>query len=236
MAEFCTGCGSKLRGEDDSFCGKCGKRNLELKTDSEAANIMNLSEFMEGKSNERRTYFNENKTVSSSKFKKRKSVASSSTTTTKEDNVLINIGLIKDSNGQLSIVRGSKLPIKVSKKMTAEKVCIEAVQKHAAHDQYFCGLEDYFLLYPDQKIVDTVPGTTEKFTVERYKQELAKPYSKIVLFLCKECDYVYDLTKWRQDDLETPTTEIENFKVNIPLLLSFNFFIDNFDNEVRKSL
>ena len=89
-----------------------------------------------------------------------------------------------------------------------------AVEKHAAHDQYFCGLKDYFLLYPDQKIVDTVPGTIEKITVERYKQELAKPYSKLVLFLCKECDYVYDLTI----DLT-----IDNFnEVSKSLLLCYN--------------
>ena len=61
-----------------------------------------------------------------------------------------------------------------------------AVKKHSDHDQFFYGDEDYILLYPDQKAVVKVPGSDENFTVAKYKQELAKPYSKVDLFICKK--------------------------------------------------
>ena len=37
-----------------------------------------------------------------------------------------------------------------------------------------------------------VPGSDGNFTVAKYKQELAKPYSKVVLFICKESDFKKD--------------------------------------------
>ena len=60
-----------------------------------------------------------------------------------------------------------------------------ALKKHADNDKFFCSLDDYVLCYPDQKLVEFIPGTTESFTVEKYKEEfLSKPYSKMDLFLC----------------------------------------------------
>ena len=38
--------------------------------------------------------------------------------------------------------------------------------------------------YPDQKLVQFIPGSNKEFTVELYKEEIGKPYSKIDLFLC----------------------------------------------------
>ena len=69
------------------------------------------------------------------------------------------------------------------------EVCQAAVKKHADHDQFFCGEEDYILLYPDQKPVLKVPGSDEDFSVAKYKQELAKPYSKVDLYICKETEF-----------------------------------------------
>ncbi|KAJ7389893.1 hypothetical protein OS493_028354, partial [Desmophyllum pertusum] len=40
----------------------------------------------------------------------------------------------------------------------------------------------------DQKAVVKVPGSDENVTVAKYKQELAKAYSKVDLFICKEAD------------------------------------------------
>ena len=56
--------------------------------------------------------------------------------------------------------------------------------KHADHDQFFCGSDDYVLCYPDQKIVQFIPASNKEFTVELYKEKTGKPYSKIDLFLC----------------------------------------------------
>ena len=60
-----------------------------------------------------------------------------------------------------------------------------ALKKHADDDQFFCSLNDYVLCYPDQKLVQFIPGISESFIVEKYKEEfLSKPYSKMDLFLC----------------------------------------------------
>ena len=56
-------------------------------------------------------------------------------------------------------------------------------KKHADHDQFFYGSDEYVLCYPDQSIVQFIPGTNIEFTVERYKEEIGKPYSKIDLYL-----------------------------------------------------
>ena len=41
-------------------------------------------------------------------------------------------------------------------------------------------------------MVDKISGCQDNFTVARYKQELAKPYSKADLFICKEADFKAD--------------------------------------------
>ena len=58
------------------------------------------------------------------------------------------------------------------------------MKKYADHSQFFCGSDEYVLCYPDQNIVEFIPGTNIEFTVERYKEEIGKPYSKIDLYLC----------------------------------------------------
>lgn len=103
-------------------------------------------------------------------------------------NVLINVGIVKENEdkGGLQTVRGSKLPIKVNTNDSYESVLGAAVKKHSAHDQYFCALDDYVLLYLDHKIAKQIPGSNETFTVEGYKKELAKAYSKVSLFICSQ--------------------------------------------------
>ena len=40
-----------------------------------------------------------------------------------------------------------------------------------------------------QKKVFSIPGSEELFTVEKYKKQLAKPYSKLDLYLCWTSDF-----------------------------------------------
>ena len=93
------------------------------------------------------------------------------------------------SKGNLEPVRGSRLPVKVGKDMNQEEICQLAIKKHCNHYQFFTGLEQYVLLYPDKKLVYQVPGTIEMFTLAKYKTELGKPFSKLTLFLCTEKDF-----------------------------------------------
>ena len=84
----------------------------------------------------------------------------------------------------VAIKRGSRLATKVLKSFGPTEVAHAAVRKHADHDQFFCGSDDYVLCYPDQKIVQFIPASNKEFTVELYKEKTGKPYSKIDLFLC----------------------------------------------------
>ena len=75
--------------------------------------------------------------------------------------------------------------MQVRKGFDADQALKSAVKKHAYHNQHFRDIESYCLIYPDMEIVDVVPGTKHKLTVQKYKDELGRPYSKIELYLCK---------------------------------------------------
>ena len=84
----------------------------------------------------------------------------------------------RDDTGDLKYIRGKSLPVKVSDK------CSAAELKEAAIDQEFCALEDYVLLYPDFKEVFYLPRSLNVFQLDKYKHDLAKPYSQILFYLC----------------------------------------------------
>ena len=97
---------------------------------------------------------------------------------------MINVGLIESNEKDvIAIKRGSRLATKVLKSFGPTEVTRAALRKHADHNQFFCGSDDYVLCYPDQKIIQFMPGSNEEFTLELYK-ELGKPYLKTDLFLC----------------------------------------------------
>ena len=83
---------------------------------------------------------------------RRKSMFSGNSKTL-ESNVAIEVGIMDTSKGSLQPVRGSKLPVKVGKDMTADEVLVLAQKKYSDYDQFFSGLENYVLLYPDTKVV-----------------------------------------------------------------------------------
>ena len=86
--------------------------------------------------------------------------------------VLINVGLFESNDeGDIFPKRDGRMPVKVGKQYNAEEVLKTALKKHSDNDQRFCSLDDYVLCYPDQKIVEFIPHTTERFTVEKYKEE-----------------------------------------------------------------
>ena len=83
------------------------------------------------------------------------------------------------------------MPVKVEK-ICAEDVQKTATKKHFKIDQYFCHLDEYILCFPDQKVVEYIPGASEVFTVEKYKELLSKPYSNVDLYLWNISNIVVD--------------------------------------------
>ena len=62
------------------------------------------------------------------------------------------------------------------------------IEKHSNHQKFLCGVEDWSLLYLDQEKVEYILATNILFTLQQYKEDLAKPFPKIDLYLCKTYD------------------------------------------------
>jgi len=93
-------------------------------------------------------------------------------------------------NGQLRKVRGSAVMLTVHPDITADELLPLAIDKHCACNWHLPRSASYKLMYPDGQVVNTVPGTSELFTLEKYKQFLGKAYLKVVLYICEEDDYI----------------------------------------------
>ena len=92
--------------------------------------------------------------------------------------------------GELRKVRSSIIMLTVSPDITAEELVRLAVDKHCTCNWYLSRTAVYKLLYPDGQLVQTVPGTDEPFTLEKYRQFLGLAYTKVKLFICEENDYI----------------------------------------------
>ena len=147
-------------------------------------------------------------------FKPSKSSALTSTITRKNKplmhSVTINVGINLNLNVNLNLkpVRGKKLPLKVKTTINYDDLKKRAIEKHSHHDQSFCCLEEYVLLYPDGKEALFLPGiTSTRFQLDSYKEELGKPYSQIVLYLCSTSEF---------DDVSCGAIEFPDPKLSLP--------------------
>ena len=175
--KFCSTCGNKCR-FTDRFCGTCGE-NVSDKTSIDdkrkKKDIRTSDDYILINSKKKRFPASSTITTRSKFFKK-----------VNDKPVMINVVLIRAAEDkELSIVRGSKLPVQVKKGFDADQVLKSNVKKHVDHDQHFCGIENNCFMYPDMKIVDVAPETRHKFTVQKYKDDLGRQYSKIDLYLRK---------------------------------------------------
>ena len=187
MSCFRPSCGEEL-GEHNRYCIRSGSQR-KTPRQSQPDNIKRTKthdDFIQEKGKERHGFLKQKKIQNSSGTATctRTSKVKASPNICSE--VLINVGLFESNEeGDIFPKRGSRIPVKFGKQYTTEEVLQIALKKHADNDQFFCSLDDYVLCYPDQKIVEFIPGTTESFTVEKCKEEfLSKPHSEMDLFLC----------------------------------------------------
>ena len=104
----------------------------------------------------------------------------------------IDIGVIVLKDGVLTMKRGSTLPVTVPQTIGPDDLLEKAVEKHSCYNKDVIRSTDkafYRLLYPDKSVVHTLPGSNQPFTLQRYKNDIGKPYSKLTLFLCTSADY-----------------------------------------------
>ena len=215
MAEikFCSVCGSKVA-ESHQFCGSCCTKRVNLEKDDRieiTATTNSLKDFLQEKRKDTQRFSLPHKSLS---FNKIRSDAKPSHKIV-DTSVIIEVGIMDMSKGNLEPVRESRLPVKVGKDINQEEICQLAIKIHCDHDQLFSNLEQYVMMYPDQKLVYQVPGTTEMFTLAKYKTELGKPFSKLILFLCKEKDFQSSLLTGLDDEVH-----ILNFNIFFQAKLS----------------
>ena len=109
--------------------------------------------------------------------------------------VKINVGVMILTDGRSSIKRGATLPLTVLPLITRNKLLMKAFEKHSRFNNNLVNGEvsQYRLMYPTANQVLHLPGTEELFSLQRYKEEIDKPYSRITLFLCSSTDFMENL-------------------------------------------
>lgn len=205
---FCSGCGVTCI-TNAKFCHQCGKE-LSKTTGSSAKKVGSTStagnttiksrsfdSYCARKKVERSKFFK----TSGTKAKKAKVEDKQAT------EVKINVGVMVMKDGRLSIKRGATLPLTVLSSIGAQQLLTKAVEKHHRFNNNVINrLTSYRLLYPDVKEVITIPGSQEAFTLQKYKEEIDKPYSRITFFLCSSNDYLATIGNCQSDSSDDELT------------------------------
>lgn len=210
---YCVKCGCAVK-EDYKFCLKCGSTiakddNKENQVDG-GQHTLSLQHFTDSREKKRQSFFkpssnNKKKTATNNTavpFKKKENT----TVAVEEKYISLNVGRARrDCFGELKVIRGKRLPVRVKETASALELKSLAIDKHSNHDQEFCALESYVMLYPDLKEVTTLPGNMDDFRLNKYRDCLGKPYSQMVLYLCTSNDFFFDVPT----DNAISTTEVE---------------------------
>lgn len=182
QANFCPNCGRMLLANLSSSMGQAPATTSFVKHEAsskEGSTSLTYNEFRKRKESSRTT------TLNAHPSKKVKSGKGDNSV----QKVKIQVGIkFYCEDIPLKAMKGRTLPITVNSDIDAEGLLQEAVTKHAKHFRAFDGKLEYVLLYPDNTVVNFLPGSSDVFSLKKYKEDLGKPYSKIYLYLCtSEC-------------------------------------------------
>jgi len=91
----------------------------------------------------------------------------------------------------LKAKRGKRITLKVNNKDDALNIRIKAQQKWIQFYPNLYNVErDYLLLYESGELIENLPGSSEKFSLQRYREEIDKDYKRITLYLCMKEDFL----------------------------------------------
>ena len=110
----------------------------------------------------------------------------------KEEEVAVGIGLmeVNEKESRLKPVRGERVLLRVSNKAPCGVVHTQAEAKFKAYHSNHYREREYHLVYESGKNAQFLPGTTEFFSLKRYKEEIGQEYKSIVLYLCTNEDSI----------------------------------------------
>ena len=97
----------------------------------------------------------------------------------------INIGILKWSDKQLYLkpVRGKRVAIKVKTNESYSNLLQKAISKFRTFNKDLLDTEcEYVLTFENGDVANIIPGSTEEFTLNKYKEEIGKDFRSIVLF------------------------------------------------------
>ena len=181
-AAFCHKCGKKISaGKKD---GSPGPSGIQQTSSTAPEQLLSFAAFRSRKEEERAKYFK----PSAKKLKTGPEKP--------EKEVKINVGVLAMKEGNLSVKRGVTLPLSVSPKINSEDLLRKAVDKHNRFNNNLVSSthpSSYRLLYQDKTEVKTLPGSDEKFVLQRYREEIDKSYGRITFYLCSADDYFDNL-------------------------------------------
>ena len=211
---YCCSCGKELQSAF-VFCPSCGTRKGETsgiispsnterdsanadsskrKRQSASTNPPSFSAYMKQKETERQSHFKPNK----------KKGRVGETQAKAKDEVIINVGLMEYEYGEAKIQRGKSFPVKLSKDMGYDEVRERALKKWEDYDRTFSRDRGYVVTFQDGKLAKQIPGSSEEFTLRKYKEGLGKSYSRIFLYLCpateKRTESTMPITNWLSEE------------------------------------
>ena len=129
----------------------------------------------------------------SARFQSKKSKSANSSTTNQKgkenSEVSINVGFMKFEDNKFKKCRGRALPVKVPIAADQTTILERSVRKHSNHFRDVHDKLEYILLYPDSSEIVHLPGTTDEFVLNKYKEDVGRNYNRITFFIASKTDY-----------------------------------------------
>ena len=107
-----------------------------------------------------------------------------------------------NKDGDLRVKRGNNttLPLTVAADISYDEQLAKITKKrHGCNKDAIKNEEKefYCLLYSDKTKGEFLAGSDETLKLQRYKEEIGKPYSKIFLYLCPWAEHFSAHVQWR---------------------------------------
>ncbi len=102
--------------------------------------------------------------------------------------------------------RGKRLALKVKSSIGYDEFLSKAEEKWRAYQSdLYDESEEYVLCYEDGQSAVLLPGSNERFSLQRYKEEKGQEYNRITLHLCTNTDFKL----FRKDDIDLSDDDLK---------------------------
>ena len=111
-------------------------------------------------------------------------------------------------NGVIKPLKGKAMTIRVPSDIRKLQLLRKAIERHQAYDRKFDPDAGYTIAYPDGTEILTLPGqSTQIFQLDKYKEDIGKPYNRISFYLVKREEL---LCEGKEDDPEDDLVSVSS--------------------------